>query len=187
VKAKLRYLQTSPKKVKLVIDLVRGLPVTRAIEQLRFLRQGAARPVKKLIESAIGNAAHNLNLDPNILMIKTIKVDQGPTTRRWMPRAFGRAGQILKRTSHITVILEDDQNLAVTKKLPEIKSKKAVNDKEKTDDKKNIVPQDKHVAPDVLHTHKPEENITHTSGKKRSQNEEQNIDKHELADKKAKE
>jgi len=106
--AKLRNLRMSPRKVRLLIDLVRGLSVDKALHQLQFSKRAAARPVRKLIESAVANAAHNDQMDPSTLVVKTAFVDGGAILYRWMPRAFGRATKIRKRTSHITVILEGD-------------------------------------------------------------------------------
>lgn len=106
-KAKLRYLHIAPRKVRLVINLIRGLEVGRALEQLSVIKQRAARPVFKLLKSAIANAEHNFNLDKNNLYIKEIRADEGPTLKRWQPRAFGRAFPIMKRASHISIILEE--------------------------------------------------------------------------------
>ncbi len=105
VKAHARYIRMSPRKVRLVVDAVRGMNVEPALAQLQFMSQGAARPVKKLIESAIANASHNFKLSREGLFIKAATVDQGPTLKRWRPRAMGSAAPILKRTCHITVIL----------------------------------------------------------------------------------
>lgn len=111
VRAQLRYLRKSPRKVRLVVDLVRGLPVRNAIAQLRVSKKGSARSIKKLIESAVANAENNFKINREGLFVKTIMVDKGPTLKRWRPRAFGRAGAIRKRTSHITVILAEDEAL----------------------------------------------------------------------------
>ena len=106
-RAKLRYLRMSPRKVRLVVDLVRKLPVEEALEQLRFCNKRAARPVIKLINSAIANAEHNYQLKKDNLFIKEIKVDQGPALKRWRARAMGRAAIIKKLTSHVTVVLAE--------------------------------------------------------------------------------
>lgn len=97
----------SPRKVRLVVDLVRGLDVAPALAQLRFLRKAAAMPVTKLIESAVANARHNFKLEPAKLYIKTITADGGPTMKRWRSRAFGRAAPIRKRSTHISVVLAE--------------------------------------------------------------------------------
>lgn len=106
VRAHLRHLRTAPRKVRLVVDLVRGLPADRAIEQLSILPKQAALPVMKLIKSAMANADHNFHLDPTTLKVKSIVANEGPRLKRYRPRAFGRAAEILKRSTHITVVLE---------------------------------------------------------------------------------
>ena len=103
--AKARHIRMSPKKVRLVVDLVRGMDVDRATAQLKFYRKAAARPVLKLLESAIANAEHNFKLPAGDLFIKKAVVDGGPVLKRWRARAFGRAAGIKKRSSHITIIL----------------------------------------------------------------------------------
>ncbi len=115
-RAKLRYLRMSPRKVRLVADLVRGLPVTQALEQLKVCQKRAARPVAKLINSAIANAEHNQQLKKDNLFIKVIKVDQGPALKRWRARAMGRAAAIKKFTSHVSLILDEIEPTTDTKK-----------------------------------------------------------------------
>lgn len=122
ITAKLKYLRTSPRKVRLVVDLIRGLDVTEAENQLKFLPKRAAEPVLKLLKSAIANALHDFEAVKENLFVTKITVDPGPTLKRWMPRAMGRATPILKRTSHITIGLglKDGKVLAkkkVDKKL----------------------------------------------------------------------
>ncbi len=107
IKAKVKNIKMSPRKVRLVVDLVRGLKVSNAVDQLMFLNKKAAKPTRKLIESCLANAIHNYELDKNNLYIKEIRVDDGPTMKRWKPRAFGRASAIRKRTSQINVILAE--------------------------------------------------------------------------------
>lgn len=107
VTAKARYIRMSPRKVRLVAGLVRGLDVARAEAQLGLLNKAAALPVRKLLRSAIANAEHNNKLERQGLFIKSITVDGGPILKRWRPRAFGRAAPIRKRTSHITIVLAD--------------------------------------------------------------------------------
>jgi large subunit ribosomal protein L22 len=103
VVARARYVRMSPMKVRRVVDLVRGMPVGQAASVLRFAQQSAAGPVAKLVASAVANAENNFDLDPSTLVISTITVDEGPTMKRFQPRAQGRAYRIRKRTSHITV------------------------------------------------------------------------------------
>ena len=106
MRAKLRYLRVSARKTRLVVDLVRGKSVDEAINILTFTRRSASEPVRKLIESAVANAeAKNANVDR--LYVDTIFVDEGPTLRRFRPRAMGRATRINKRTSHVTCVLAE--------------------------------------------------------------------------------
>ncbi len=118
--AKARYIRMSPRKVRLLVDLVRGMKVSTAEAQLSFSRRAAALPLLKLIKSAAANAEHNFKLNQADLLIKTLTVDGGPVLKRFRPRAFGRAATIRKRTSHITVVLTDGKAAAVkdTKKKP---------------------------------------------------------------------
>lgn len=109
VHASLRYLRMAPRKVRLVIDSVRGLKATDAVSRLSFMKKDAARPVLKLIQSAMANAAHNFHLSKEGLKVATIMADGGPTLKRSRPRAFGRSAPIRKRTTHITLILSTDE------------------------------------------------------------------------------
>ncbi|MBE7525050.1 50S ribosomal protein L22 [Patescibacteria group bacterium] len=128
VRARLRYLRMSPRKVRLVIDMVRGMKVSAAAHQLEFLQKEAAKPVLKLLKSAVANAEHNHKLDASSLIIKAITADGGPTLYRWMPRAHGRATPLRKRTTHITLVLTDGKadvkgaHSAASKKRNEHKS-----------------------------------------------------------------
>ena len=108
-KAHLRFLRMSPRKVSTVAALVRGKPVGQALNILRFTSRAAAVPVAKLIKSAVANATDlsKGQVDVDKLIVKTISVDQGPTQRRYMPRAMGRASRINKKTSHIHVVLAE--------------------------------------------------------------------------------
>ena len=108
VHARLRNLRMSPRKVRLVIDLVRGKAVGPAITQLEFLRKDAALPVLKLLKSAMANAEHNFKLDAGTLRVKTVTADAGPTLKRFRPRAHGSAAPIRKRMTHITLVLSDE-------------------------------------------------------------------------------
>ena len=106
MRAKLRYLRVSARKTRLVVDLVRCKSVVEDINILTFTRRSASEPVRKLIESAVANAeAKNANVDR--LYVDTIFVDEGPTLRRFRPRAMGRATRINKRTSHVTCVLAE--------------------------------------------------------------------------------
>jgi large subunit ribosomal protein L22 len=106
-KAVAKYIRMSPQKVRLVVDLVRGKKVQEAKNILLYTRKYAAGIVAKVIKSALANATQNPNIDENILYVKEIFVDQGPTLKRWRARAQGRAAGIKKRTSHITVVLDE--------------------------------------------------------------------------------
>lgn len=97
----------SARKVRLVVDVVRGSQVDKALSQLKFTKKLAVTPVAKLIDSAIANAEHNFNLDRSNLFVKTINVDEGMTLDRWMPKAHGRATAIRKRSCHINLVLSE--------------------------------------------------------------------------------
>ncbi|GAA4908058.1 LSU ribosomal protein L22P [Stackebrandtia albiflava] len=104
-----RYVRVSPMKARRVVNLVRGLPANEALTVLQFAPQAASEPVYKVVASAIANAENNERLDPDSLLISEAYVDEGPTMKRYRPRAHGRAYRIRKRTSHITVVLESVQ------------------------------------------------------------------------------
>ena len=104
-----RNQRISPRKCRLTADQVRSLPVGEALEILRFSSQKAALLVRKTLESALANAEHNHGADIDLLHVRRITVDEGPVFKRFRPRARGRVGAILKRTSHITVVLSDAQ------------------------------------------------------------------------------
>ncbi|ACL25879.1 MULTISPECIES: 50S ribosomal protein L22 [Chloroflexus] len=106
-KAVTRYVRISPLKVRLVMDVVRGMPVDRALATLRYMPQKAAREVARTLKSAIANAEHNFDMNRDELYIKTIYADQGPVLKRFMPRARGMANRIRKPTTHITVVVAD--------------------------------------------------------------------------------
>ena len=105
--AKLSYARISPQKCRLVADQIRGLPVEQALQLLAFSTKKASTLVKKVLESAIANAEHNDGADIDELKVSKIFVDQGPTLKRMRARAKGRGNRILKRTSHITVMVAD--------------------------------------------------------------------------------
>lgn len=102
--ATLRGLRIAPRKVRVVVDTIRGKPVSDALKILAFTRKAAALPVEKLLRSALANAERQ-GVDVDTLLVKTITVDQGPTMRRFRPRALGRAYRIKKKTSHVYVAL----------------------------------------------------------------------------------
>jgi large subunit ribosomal protein L22 len=104
--AKATHVRVTPMKARRVIDLIRDKPAQAALAQLKFQPQAAAEPVAKVLASAIANAEHNFSLDPESLIISRAYVDEGPTLKRFRPRAQGRAFRIRKRTSHITIEVE---------------------------------------------------------------------------------
>lgn len=104
--AKLRHLRIAPRKVRLVADMVRGLGVEHALDVLEFSDKRAALPLSKLVRSAVANADAEGNVDVDQLRIKAIAVDAGPTLKRFQARAQGRATPRLRRTSHVTLTLE---------------------------------------------------------------------------------
>lgn len=108
VKAQLKTARISAQKVRLVADQVRGMPVEKAEQLLTFSNKKAAQMVKKVLLSAVANAEHNEGADIDELKVSRIFVDEGPTIKRGRARAKGRWTQILKRTSHITVVVGDN-------------------------------------------------------------------------------
>src|ERR1700712_1353214 len=114
-KASAKYIHSSSSKARAVLDLVRGLPVRRADEVLQYTDRSVSVTIRKVLASAVANAQHNDELDPETLYVKACFADEGPTLKRFAPRARGRAGQILKRTTHITLVLGvlDDDRLEI--------------------------------------------------------------------------
>ena len=110
VQAKLRHFRMAPRKARLVTDMIKGMDVERAINTLQVTGKKIAPVIRKLVESAVANADQRGDMDVDALYISRAYVDEGPTMRRFQPRAMGRATRINKRTSHITVILDDERN-----------------------------------------------------------------------------
>ena len=106
ITAKARYVRVSPRKARLVTDLVRGKKVEEALGILAYTRKAFAKTLTKLINSAVANAQQNNQVDVDTLVVKKIAVDGGPTAKRFIPRALGRATRLRKRTSHVTVVLD---------------------------------------------------------------------------------
>jgi large subunit ribosomal protein L22 len=106
-RAKARFVRVTPRKARRVVDLIRGMPADQAQAMLRFAPQSASDPVGKVLASAIANAGQVSHLDASSLVVSRAWVDEGPTLKRFRPRAQGRGYRILKRTSHITVIVSD--------------------------------------------------------------------------------
>jgi large subunit ribosomal protein L22 len=144
VKAKAKHIRMSPRKVRLVADAVRGLGAEKALEQLRFINKKAVLPVAKLINSAIASAENNYELEKDNLFIKEIRIDEGVTIKRWMPRARGRATPLRKRTSHINLILGELVDSGVKKaKKKKIEAPIKLGAKAKEDEGVKIKKEDK--------------------------------------------
>lgn len=153
INAKNNYLRITPRKVRAICDLIRDMDIDEALIQLENSTKKAARPVKKLLESAIANAENNQDIDRSQLEIKEIKADKGPTLKRWQPRAFGRATPINKRTTNLEIILtptaeaapetkekSPEEELETKEEAPTKKKTFSQRNKEKTESQK---PQDK--------------------------------------------
>ena len=106
-KAIARYIRISPQKARLVADVIRGRNVEDAINVLRFMPKKGARILRRVVESAVANAGQNEAIDVDTLYVKRVFIDGGPMLKRMRPRAMGRANRILKRTSHITIVLDE--------------------------------------------------------------------------------
>lgn len=115
----LNNLRMAPRKTRLIANLIKKMPALQAEAQLQFQKQVAALPILKLLKSGVASAVHNFNLSPENLYVFNIFVDEGPMLKRFRPRAFGRAGAIHKKTSHITLILEE-------KFVPDVKKRKKI-------------------------------------------------------------
>ena len=111
IKAELNYLRIAPRKVRLAADMIRGKKAGEAKALLAFSIKKAARPLRKLLESAMANAKNDFNIEkPDELIIVKLTVDEGPKLKRWRARARGRAMQIQKKTSHITLVLTEQKS-----------------------------------------------------------------------------
>src|SRR3954452_22643960 len=104
--ARAKHVRVTPMKARRVIDLIRNMPANQALSVLKFAPQAASEPVAKVLASAVANAEHNFQLDPESLVVSRAYVDEGPTLKRFRPRAQGRAYRIRKRTCHITIEVE---------------------------------------------------------------------------------
>src|ERR1700748_33119 len=109
-KPRVRYVRVTPQKARRVVDLIRGLPADQAQAVLQFAPQAASETVGKILASAIANADHIAGRDRGMLWVSTAYVDEGPTLKRFRPRAQGRGYRINKRTSHITLVVYDDRD-----------------------------------------------------------------------------
>jgi large subunit ribosomal protein L22 len=128
-KAQARYVRVTPQKARRIINQIRGLATADAQALLHFAPQAVSEPIGKVLGSAVANAANNFNMNPDALFVTEAFVDEGPTLKRFRPRAQGRAFEILKRTSHITVVVGDAAAIANgperLKKEPRIKKRPA--------------------------------------------------------------
>jgi len=115
ITAKLNHLHIAPRKVRLVAAAIKGLPVNEAEAQLLFRPQRSSEPLLKLLRSAVANAKNNQKLNPDTLFVQSIRVDQGPTMKRFLPRAMGRATPIHKKTSHVVIVLGEKTTLGTPK------------------------------------------------------------------------
>lgn len=122
ITAKAKFVRYSPRKVRLIIDAIRGLGVNEAERCLSVTRQWAAEPVMKLLKSAIANAEHNFKLSPENLFVKTITADSGPVYKRWTPKAFGRASRVRHRTAHLAIVLAEKEVREVAVKARKLKN-----------------------------------------------------------------
>ncbi len=107
VRAVARNIRMSPQKVRLVLQTIKGKPVSEALAMLRFMPQKATTPVAKALKSASANAENNFSMDPDDLVVLRVSADEGRTLKRYRPRARGRVNQILKRSSHVTVVVSE--------------------------------------------------------------------------------
>lgn len=146
--AKLRFYRQSPRKVRTVLRLLPGKPVAAAEAQLRFLPKAAARPLLKLLQSAIANAEHNFKLKRDALRVAKAFADEGPKLKRYRPAAFGMAHPILKRSAHVTIVLTDGGDVKPSVK-PKEKQPKIVPRKPTSRTGKKLVPTDE-PAPAVM-------------------------------------
>ena len=110
-KAIARTVRIAPRKVRLVVDLIRGKQIGEAVAILRHTPKAASPVVEKVLKSAVANAEHNYELDMNNLVVSEVFVDEGPTLKRFRPRAQGRASAINKRTSHITIVVSEKKEV----------------------------------------------------------------------------
>ena len=134
VTAKLNYLRIAPRKMRLLVDLIRGEKVQKAMTLLDFSIKKGSKPLKKVLEQAVANAENNFQLEKSLLYISKITIDEGPKLKRWRARARGRAARIEKKTSHISLVISEVKekkkkrvkkpSLAKVRKVKEKKTKK---------------------------------------------------------------
>lgn len=132
IKAKLNYLRIAPRKVRLVADLIRGMDIKQAETQLKFLPKRASVPLLKLLKSAIANAKNTFNLEKDDLYIEKILINQGPSFKRWRPVSRGRAFTIMKRTSHVSLVLGVKKGIKGEKPIKKVEPAEAKKKVEET-------------------------------------------------------
>ncbi|MGB9743107.1 MAG: 50S ribosomal protein L22 [Minisyncoccales bacterium] len=145
--AKLNYLRISPRKVRLVADLIRGKSVKEARAILNFVIKKPTLPLLKLLNQAVANAQHNFHLEPDNLYISKIIVNEGPKLKRWRPRARGQVYEIQKKTSHITLVLDEIPAEKKKKIIQKQKESTEVVEKEIKEEKKEIKTKKKTIKP----------------------------------------
>lgn len=144
VTAKLNNLRTAPRKVRLVVDLIKGSNTEDAIMQLENLVKGSSDDVLKLLKSAVANAENNFGLDRNNLYVKDVQVGEGVKLKRWLPRAFGRATGILKRSSNIYITLDEVEEGKNRKTKEEMEKERASRaEMEKKEENKKVAEKEK--------------------------------------------
>jgi len=144
VKASLNHLRMSPRKARLVIDVIRKMPVPAALDQLKFINKLATAPIAKLIKSAVANGVNTYSLEEANLYIKEIRSDEGVMLKRWMPRAHGRATSIRKRGCHLSLVLGEikesgKKEKKVVKAADPVKLEKLAKEGEKTSAKASLL------------------------------------------------
>jgi len=149
VKASLKYLHISPRKVRLIAGLVKKLPVKEAESQLRYSSQRSAQPMLKLLRSAIADAENNFHLEKDNLYIAGIRVDEGPALKRWRARARGTAYPIKKRSSHVFLVLKEISSSSKKEKKGEEKKEETEEEKKKRKKKTKLASRkiEKNIAP----------------------------------------
>jgi len=163
IKAEQKHIRITPQKLRLVADAVRDLPVSQAMTYLKFIRKRAAKPILKVYKQAIANAVNNLKLSEDNLKVKSLIIKKGSIFKRWQPVSRGRAHKILKRTSHIELILSKQK--AKTRKASKSKAKRVKAKPKKITDKQAIKKARQADISVQKKTQKTDENITATQAK----------------------
>jgi len=138
VRAVEKYIRISPKKARPIADIVRGQNAKQALVTLNFTPKKGAKIIAKAVKSAVANAEHNYNAEKDNLYIKSITIDSGPSLKRFRPRSRGMVSHILKRTSHVTVVISDEKPTVKSSKL-KVQSQKTVK-AEKKEAVKKVIP-----------------------------------------------